>query len=89
MKTEEWGFAAGRGSRRIARLRGPLRVSGRTAGKKINVSIDDEDTEQSHLKRRLVEGDHLTAMCPSLLELTRIAQKVIQSDLETGNKFGC
>ncbi len=65
------------------RLRGPLPVSGRTARKsKINVKIDDEDAEESLLKRRLVEGNHLMAICPSLLELTKIARKVILEDLE-------
>jgi hypothetical protein len=48
---------------------------------KLHIKIDEEDIEESLLKRRLVKeisyGD-----IPSLLELTKIARKVIQEDLE-------
>jgi Limiting CO2-inducible proteins B/C beta carbonyic anhydrases len=49
--------------------------------KKVNVSIDDEDAEQSHLKMRLLK-EIPYGHVPDLLELTRIAQKVIFADLE-------
>jgi hypothetical protein len=48
---------------------------------KLHIKIDEEDIEESLLKRRLIKeisyGD-----IPSLLELTKIARKVIQEDLE-------
>ena len=48
---------------------------------KLHIKIDEEDIEESLLKRRLIKeisyGD-----IPSLLELTHIARKVIQEDLE-------
>lgn len=48
---------------------------------KLHIKIDEEDIEESLLKRRLVKeityGD-----IPSLLELTKITRKVIQEDLE-------
>jgi hypothetical protein len=48
---------------------------------KLHIKIDEEDIEESILKRRLIKeityGD-----IPSLLELTHIARKVIQEDLE-------
>lgn len=47
----------------------------------LHIKIDEEDIEESLLKRRLIKeityGD-----IPSLLELTRITRKVIQEDLE-------
>jgi hypothetical protein len=49
--------------------------------KKVNVSIDDGDAEQSHLKMRLLR-EIPYGHVPDLLELTRIAQKVILSDIE-------
>jgi len=49
---------------------------------KLFIKIDEEDIEESLLKRRLIKeisyGD-----IPSLLELTKIARKVIQEDLES------
>jgi len=48
---------------------------------KLHIKIDEEDIEESLLKRRLIKeityGD-----IPSLLELTQITRKVIQKDLE-------
>jgi len=48
---------------------------------KLHIKIDEEDIEESLLKRRLIKeityGD-----IPSLLELTKITRKVIQEDLE-------
>jgi hypothetical protein len=48
---------------------------------KLHIKIDEEDIEESLLKRRLIKeityGD-----IPSLIELTHIARKVIQEDLE-------
>jgi len=48
---------------------------------KLHIKIDEEDIEESLLKRRLLKeityGD-----IPSLLELTKITRKVIQEDLE-------
>ncbi|MEW6067150.1 MAG: hypothetical protein AB1610_02475 [Nitrospirota bacterium] len=48
---------------------------------KLHIKIDEEDIEESLLKRRLIKeityGD-----IPSLLDLTHIARKVIQEDLE-------
>jgi len=48
----------------------------------LHIKIDEEDIEESLLKRRLIKeityGD-----IPSLLELTHITRKVIQEDLET------
>ena len=49
--------------------------------KKVNVSIDEEDAEQSHLKMRLLK-EIPYGHVPDLLELTRIAQKVIFADIE-------
>jgi hypothetical protein len=49
--------------------------------KKVNVSIDDEDAEQSHLKMRLLK-EIPYGHVPDLLELTRIAHRVILSDIE-------
>ena len=49
--------------------------------KKVNISIDDEDAEQGHLKMRLLK-EIPYGHVPDLLELTRIAQKVILSDIE-------
>ena len=49
--------------------------------KKVNVSIDEGDIEQSHLKMRLFK-EIPYGVVPDLLELTRIAQKVIFADLE-------
>jgi hypothetical protein len=48
---------------------------------KLHIKIDEEDIEESLIKRRLIKeityGD-----IPSLLELTKITRKVIQEDLE-------
>jgi hypothetical protein len=48
---------------------------------KLHIKIDEEDIEESLLKRRLLKeityGD-----IPSLIELTKITRKVIQEDLE-------
>ena len=48
---------------------------------KLHIKIDEEDIEESLMKRRLIKeityGD-----IPSLLELTKITRKVIQEDLE-------
>ena len=49
--------------------------------KKVNVSIDEEDAEQSHLKMRLLK-EIPYGHVPDLLELTRIAQKAIFADIE-------
>jgi hypothetical protein len=49
--------------------------------KKLIVSIDDEDAEQSHLKMRLLK-EIPYGQVPDLLELTRIAQRVILMDIE-------
>lgn len=48
---------------------------------KLNLSMDDIDLEQSLLKRRLLR-EIPYGHVPDLLELTKIAQKVIQKDLE-------
>ena len=48
---------------------------------KLHITIDEEDIEESLLKRRLLREipyGHI----PDLLELTKITRKVIQSDLE-------
>ena len=48
---------------------------------KLHIKIDEEDIEESLIKRRLIKeityGD-----IPSLLELTKITRKVVQEDLE-------
>jgi hypothetical protein len=48
---------------------------------KLHIKIDEEDIEESLLKRRLIKeityGD-----IPSLIELTKITRKVVQEDLE-------
>ena len=54
---------------------------GELGEKKINVSIDEGDIEQSHLKMRLLKKIPY-GFVPDLLELTRIAQKALLSDLE-------
>lgn len=54
---------------------------GELSEKKIDVSIDEGDIEQSHLKMRLLKEIPYGSV-PDLLELTRIAQKVILADLE-------
>jgi hypothetical protein len=48
---------------------------------RLNLSIDETDIEQSLLKRRLLR-EIPYGHVPDLLELTRIAQRVIQKDLE-------
>lgn len=48
---------------------------------KLNLSMDDIDLEQSLLKRRLLR-EIPYGHVPDLLELTKIAQKVVQKDLE-------
>src|SRR4030043_175574 len=49
--------------------------------KKVIVSIDDKDAEQSHLKMRLLK-EIPYGNVPDLLGLTQIALKVIQTDLK-------
>ena len=51
--------------------------------KKVEVSIDAGDIEQSHLKMRLLKEIPYGTV-PDLLELTRTAQKVILEDIEKG-----
>lgn len=51
------------------------------SGGKLNISMDNEDVEQSLLKMRLL-GEIPYGKVPDLLELTRIAQAAIQTDLE-------
>ncbi len=48
---------------------------------KLHIKIDEEDIEESLLKRRLIKEINYGDI-PSLLELTKIARKVIQEDLE-------
>jgi hypothetical protein len=51
------------------------------SGGQLNLSMDELDLEQSLLKRRLlreIQYGHV----PDLLELTKIAQRVVQKDLE-------
>lgn len=50
-------------------------------GGRINLSMDNEDVEQSLLKMRLLR-EIPYGQVPDLLELTRITHKVIQTDLE-------
>ena len=52
------------------------------AGGKLNLSIDNEDVEQSLLKMRLLR-EIPYGHVPDLLELTKITLKAIQADLET------
>lgn len=51
------------------------------AGGKINPTMDNEDVEQSLLKMRLLK-EIPYGQVPGLLELTKIARMVIQTDLE-------
>ena len=55
MKKAESGFAAGRGSRSRSACGALCVFLGELQEKKINVSIDDEDAEQTHLKMRLLK----------------------------------
>jgi hypothetical protein len=48
---------------------------------KLNITIDEEDIEESLLKRRLLK-EITYGYIPDLLELTKIARKIIQTDLE-------
>lgn len=50
-------------------------------GGKLNLAIDNEDVEQSLLKMRLLK-EIPYGQVPGLLELTKITQMVIQTDLE-------
>ncbi len=51
------------------------------AAGKLHLSMDEADPEQSLLKRRLLR-EIFYGHVPDLLELTKIAQKVVQKDLE-------
>ena len=48
---------------------------------KIHLVMDEEDMEESHIKRRLLREIRYGHI-PDLLELTRITRQVIQTDLE-------
>lgn len=48
---------------------------------KLHITIDEEDIEESLLKRRLLR-EIPYGYIPDLLELTKIARKIIQTDLE-------
>ncbi len=48
---------------------------------KLHITIDEEDIEESLLKRRLLT-EIPYGQIPDLIEITRITRKVIQSDLE-------
>jgi len=48
---------------------------------KLHISIDEEDIEESLIKRRLLK-EIPYGYIPDLLELTKITRKVIQTDLE-------
>jgi len=48
---------------------------------KLHIKIDEEDIEESLIKRRLIKEINYGDI-PSLLELTKITRKVIQEDLE-------
>jgi hypothetical protein len=48
---------------------------------KLHITIDEEDIEESLLKRRLLR-EIPYGQIPDLIELTKITRKVIQSDLE-------
>jgi len=48
---------------------------------KLHITIDEEDIEESLLKRRLLKEIPYGEI-PSLLELTKITRKIVQSDLE-------
>lgn len=48
---------------------------------KLNITLDEEDIEESLIKRRLLK-EIPYGYVPDLLELTKITRKVIQTDLE-------